>query len=142
MNYKIVKRRLKLYWEIIQAISAKHFVYVTDYSKLWFREFKESKSLLNGLNKEMWDLELEYIKPDMIICFGNAYSHLLEEKLFITKNRIPNSGYKYSDAVVLPLLHPSWNASKYRKDFFKVNEVEGNGSIAEKYITLIKKFLA
>lgn len=140
-----VRKRLGLYWKIILFLATDHFVYLTDFSKLWFEGFQQhihKLGTLNEINKDMWRSELEAIRPDYIITFGGAGQRLLEHKISFIHEKIQPGGYSYVNgnirSSVIPLLHPSWTASRHRKQFFAINGVEKD-TVEQQYIALLQK---
>lgn len=140
-----LRRRLGVYWEIINSLATEHFLYVSDYCKIWFEDFNRHSAALLSTNDSVLEAEIKIIDPDIIITFGNSYIHLIEERFRISSLKIPKEGFECKSGSktyrLIPLLHPSGTAGKYRRCFFESNGIDNTLPIAERYVRLVNKFL-
>jgi hypothetical protein len=72
------------YWNFIEGLSENHFVYCTDIYKTYYlksdntRSYNDKEYIESSGHKTLLLSEIELIKPDIIIAFGNIVESLLK----------------------------------------------------------------
>jgi hypothetical protein len=108
------------YWNFIEGLSGNHFVYCTDIYKIYYlksdntRSYNDKEYVESSGHKTLLISEIELIKPDVIIAFGNLVETLIKDLGLSTK--------------IIKLPHPSnanrsWNTRIVGKTVISFFEV-------------------
>lgn len=152
--------RTKEYWNFIDDLASKHFVYLTDIYKTFFYtdSSKKTRSYVYYRNAEVQHIaryivakEIQVVKPDIIITLGaETFRKFTGEKLpkKITGNIIDNIVYmeEFPDVPIIPMVHLSGATFQNVKNTFLKNNLE-NYTVEEKpsfglrYAEIIEQYL-
>jgi hypothetical protein len=107
-EFKAREGSCAVYWNFIKWLSENHFVYCTDIFKTYYYNTETNKRSYRDLDfpksenhKELLTLEINLIKPDVIIAFGNLVEKLLNDLKLSTS--------------IIKLPHPSGANRKWNK---------------------------
>lgn len=138
----------KTYWEFIKSLLDENYgVYLTDIFKVFFmsqnqrsynnKNFIENKKHL----KQILDIEIRILNPDLIIVLGNKPLQLLNKKGIKISSKI-SKDLIYNNIPLLPMVHLSGLASGGRKKFIANNlyEIE-KGSDVNSYLKIVDTFI-
>lgn len=150
-NYEMRHGRTKQYWNFINKLNEKNFVYITDIYKIFYSAEGQQKSSdyfkKNNKFQELLKQEIELVKPDIIVTLGcESYYQLTRKRLQalseININEIPNS--KFEGIPVIPMLHLSGlTRTNLVSNFLEINHIVGydnNPGIG--YSKMIENYLA
>ena len=145
--------RTKEYWEFINNLAQKNFVYVTDIYKLFF--YEDSSKIRRSYDyyptnrplKQIYLLEqeIDLIEPDLIITLGaKSYFQLTKRhQPLLTRNIIKEEKKVYKKYNVIPMVHLSGSTRKQTKlNFLEANEIEyQNKSFGKYYFEMINNYI-
>jgi hypothetical protein len=154
-------KHTKKYFDFIQQLSKDNGVYITDASKVFYRENKayekrstNSKTFWeNKLHFEILQKEIEVIKPKLIITLGATTAHMLSGKRIKITEKINKSLTTYNekhegtialgDTPLLCLSHLSNANNGGINTFLKANDKpSGNAETqVNSYVQLVDKML-
>jgi len=107
-EFKAREGSCAVYWNFISWLSENHFVYCTDIFKTYYyntetikRSYRDIEFPKSENHKELLTLEINLIKPDVIIAFGNLVEKLLNDLKLSTS--------------IIKLPHPSGANRKWNK---------------------------
>ena len=140
--------RTKQYWNFINLLSEKNFVYLTDIYKTFFYTDKSKKvRSYNYYQNNSWyshmDLlakEIDLIKPDLIISFGAvSYTQLMGKRSPKLSSNIQSNIIEFMCKPVLPMVHLSGSTRQQTKlNFLKANNINVVGNnFGEGYFQII-----
>ncbi len=154
-NLKIRSGHTKHYWGLINKLSTKHFVYLTDIYKVFFYTdiSKKERSYVYYRNKhefekhiELLEREIELVKPNLILILGaESYRQLFAGRQApklteaVEKNVI-----LYRNYPVLPMVHLSGSTRKKTiLNFLAINNVEFDQTknYGEHYYKIVDNYL-
>jgi hypothetical protein len=111
-------------WKIAKGKNKKVIFYLTDLYKFFISDKKSSLNIIAGSHstvansfKFILDKEIDYFKPNLILCFGNkSIESLLDEKVPFWDNK-----HNYNNIPVLPSIHISPEArGRWKKELGKI----------------------
>ena len=153
---KIRSGRTKEYWEFIEALSEKNFVYLTDIYKTFFytnetkktRSYVHHRSINSESARDILKKEIDIINPDIIITLGNEtfIKFTLQKLKSPITNAIKDNIVRlneYDNLPIIPMVHLSGSTYKKHKVKFLENNFacEIDKSFGLSYAEIIEKFL-
>ncbi|WP_445737855.1 uracil-DNA glycosylase family protein [Mariniflexile sp.] len=149
------------YWKIIEGLKDDNFIYLTDLYKTFFKTNVSSKVTrsynyykqenVSNNSREILLKEIELIKPDVIVTFGNDVKYAIGE---LVDKKIPTLS-KESEIIIadnlggipiLPFVHPAARYSKLKSFFinndFNINEIKTKADYGLSFSKLIQHYLS
>ena len=127
------------YNDHIRKLALKYDVYITDAYKLFYRDEQNYKSMSNrdlkfcslNVHKEILSKEIEYFKPDFILCMGNnsaksvaSIANFSLKPITTTNLSVQKKEYNYNSIPVFVIPHASGASRGSAKKFIEHHKQE------------------
>lgn len=111
---KVREKQTKKYFEFVEKLAVNYGVYITDASKIFYKEIEKNKRSTNcksfwqnKIHLDVLKKEIEVVKPKLIITLGVVPAHMLSGERFRTNTEVNFDLMTYkeeSESISYPLI--------------------------------------